>query len=326
MPSTPKTSLLHRCWPWLKRLAFGLFFIAAGSLLVRQVRGTDWGAVLQALQGYPLAVLVLAAALAAASFALYSCFDLLGRRYTGHTLATPTVMAVTAVSYVFNLNLGSLVGGIGFRYRLYSRLGLATGVITRILSLSLVTNWMGYLLVGGLVFCTMPPPLPEHWAISAVHLRVIGAVLLGMAAVYLALCAFSARREFAIRGHPLALPSAPMAGLQLVMGAANWLLMSGVIFVLLQQRVAFGTVVSVLLLAGVAGVVTHIPAGLGVLEAVFTVLLSQQLPPPVIVAALVAYRVIYYAAPLAVATVAYAVMEGRASTRSMPAELQRDSI
>ena len=32
-------------------------------------------------------------------------------------------MTVTFVSYVFNLNLGSLVGGVAFRYRLYSRLG-----------------------------------------------------------------------------------------------------------------------------------------------------------------------------------------------------------
>jgi hypothetical protein len=33
-------------------------------------------------------------------------------------------MGVTFISYAFNLNLGSLVGGVAFRYRLYSRLGL----------------------------------------------------------------------------------------------------------------------------------------------------------------------------------------------------------
>ena len=38
------------------------------------------------------------------------------------------VMAVNFVSYAFNLCIGSLVGGVGFRYRLYSRLGLAPGV------------------------------------------------------------------------------------------------------------------------------------------------------------------------------------------------------
>ena len=41
----------------------------------------------------------LAVLLAVASFSLYSCFDLLGRRYTGHTLGTVTVMTVTFVAF-----------------------------------------------------------------------------------------------------------------------------------------------------------------------------------------------------------------------------------
>ena len=96
------------------------------------------------------------------------------------------------------------------------------------------------------------------------------------------------------------------------MGATNWLIMSGIVFVLLQQRIAFPVVVSVLMLAGIAGVITHIPAGLRVLEAVFVALFFSQLPTPAIMAALVAYRVIYDVAPLRVAATAYVVMEARA--------------
>ena len=70
--------------------------------------------------------------------------------------------------------------------------------------------------------------------------------------------------------------------------------------------------VSVLLLAAVAGVITHVPAGLGVLEAVFIALLSHKMPQAAILAALVAYRVIYYLAPLSIATMVYLVMEARA--------------
>ena len=53
-------------------------------------------------------------------------------------------MAVNFISYAFNLNLGALVGGVAFRYRLYTQLGLKLGVITRVLSLSMLTNWLGY--------------------------------------------------------------------------------------------------------------------------------------------------------------------------------------
>lgn len=299
-------------WPWLKRGATTVFFGLVAWLLITQARTIDWQEVLTSLQAYPLSVAGIAVLLAAASFTLYSCFDLLGRRYTGHTLSTPTVMTVTFVSYVFNLNLGSLVGGVAFRYRLYSRLGLKTGLITRVMSFSMLTNWIGYLLLGGLVFSIMPPALPDSWPISSTHLRLVGIVLVLIAAGYLALCAFSRQRELTIRGHDIVLPSARLAALQLLMGASNWLIMSGIIFVLLQQRIEFPAVVSVLLLAAVAGVITHVPAGLGVLEAVFVALLSHQMPQPAILAALVAYRVVYYLAPLCIAAVVYLVMEARA--------------
>ncbi len=305
-------------WPWLKRAAITVFFGAVLSLLVTQAREVDWAEVLTALRGYSALSVGLAVVLAVASFALYSCFDLLGRHYTGHTLGTLTVMTVTFVSYVFNLNLGSLVGGVAFRYRLYSRMGLATGTITRVLSLSMLTNWMGYLLLGGLVFSVMPPTLPDSWPISTFALRLIGGVLVAVAAGYLALCAFSAQRTLSIRGHTIDLPSARLAAVQLAMGAANWLIMSGIVFVLLQQRIAFPTVVSVLLLAGIAGVITHIPAGLGVLEAVFVALLSHQMPQSALLAGLVAYRVVYYLAPLALAAVVYLVTEARARSLAVP--------
>ena len=312
-PAGAKLKISERpWWPWLKRGATTVFFGLVAWLLITQARTIDWQEVLTSLQAYPLSVAGIAVLLAAASFLLYSCFDLLGRRYTGHTLSTPTVMTVTFVSYVFNLNLGSLVGGVAFRYRLDSRLGLKTGLITRVMSFSMLTNWIGYLLLGGLVFSIMPPALPDSWPISTVHLRLVGMVLVLIAAGYLALCAFSRQRELTVRGHHIVLPSARLAALQLLMGASNWLIMSGIIYVLLQQRIEFPAVVSVLLLAAVAGVITHVPAGLGVLEAVFVALLSHQLPQPAILAALVAYRVVYYLAPLCIAAVVYLVMEARA--------------
>ena len=300
-------------WPWLRRGATALFFIVVASLLVSQARTIEWAEVLASLQRYPLRTLAVAGALAVLSFTLYSCFDLLGRRYTGHALGTGSVMLVTFVSYAFNLNLGSLVGGIAFRYRLYSRLGLRNGMITRVMTLSMLTNWTGYLLLGGLVFSLLPPAgLPAHWKIDTAQLRYIGFALVALAGGYLALCAFVRQRTLQWRGHAIELPSPQMASLQLLMGAGNWLLMSGIVFFLLQQRVEFSAVVGVLLLAAIAGVITHIPAGLGVLEAVFVALLSHQLPRHELLAALVAYRVIYYLVPLALASALYFVMEARA--------------
>jgi glycosyltransferase 2 family protein len=299
-------------WPWFKRGATFVFFVLVAWLLVTQAREIEWAEVISSMKKYSVTGLVTAAALSAASFLVYSCYDLLGRRYTGHRLSAPTVMTVTFISYVFNLNLGSLVGAIAFRYRLYSRLGLEPGVITRITTFSMLTNWVGYLMLGGLVFAVMPPTLPESWAITAFHLRLIGLLLVAVASGYLALCAFSRKRSLQVRGHEIELPSLQLALLQVAIGAVNWLLMSGIVYVLLQQRIEFPAVVSVLLLAAIAGVITHIPAGLGVLEAVFVALLSHKLPQHEILAALVAYRVVYYLAPLVIAAVVYLATEARA--------------
>ena len=310
-------------WPWLKRGVTTLFFVLVGYLMVSQARSVEWDRVLSSLKQYPVATLWGAVALSFASFMLYSCFDLLGRHYTGHSLKARTVMTLTFVSYAFNLNLGSAVGGIAFRFRLYSRLGLALAVITRVMSISMLTNWMGYVLLAGLLFSLQPPALPVLWKIDAVQLRLIGVLLLGAASAYLATCALSRRRTLRLRGHEFALPSFQLAGLQMVMGASNWLLISSIMFVLLQQRIDFFTVASVLLLAAIAGVITHIPGNLGVLEAVFVALLSHRLAQHELLAGVLTYRVVYYLIPLVIATLVYLVMEAKLKKRPDLAQIAK---
>ncbi|SEK63999.1 hypothetical protein SAMN05518845_102207 [Variovorax sp. YR750] len=302
----------HSWWPWARRAAVWGFFALIAWLLVRQARTIEWEDVLDAIRALPATALLAAAALAACSFTLYSTYDLLGRHLTRHRLGTGTVMGVTFISYAFNLNLGSLVGGVAFRYRLYSRLGLANDTITRVLGFSMLTNWLGYLVVAGAAFCFWPMTLPPDWKIDSEGLRILGAVLLMVALAYLVLCATSRGRAWRVRGHELRVPGLAMALLQLAMSCANWSLMGGVIWFLLQGQVEYTQVLAVLLVAAVAGVVTHVPAGLGVLEAVFVALLSHEVPQAQLLGALLAYRGLYYLLPLGVATLGYLVTEARA--------------
>jgi uncharacterized membrane protein YbhN (UPF0104 family) len=296
---------------WFKRLVGALFFTLLAVLLVREARLIEWHSVWHAARAYPWPVLLTAAAMAASSLLLYSCFDLLGRRYTGHTLSTPAVMHVTFISYVFNLNLGSLVGALALRYRLYSRLGLGYATITRVLSLSMLSNWQGYVLLAGAVFSLHPLALPPTWGVSGAGLRWLGLALLALGLAYLLLCAFSKRRQITLRGYPVCLPTWRMALLQSAMGMGNWLLMSGILVALLPQQIAWSMVVSTLLVAALAGVIAHVPAGLGVLEAVFVAMLSPPMLKTELLAALLVYRVIYHLAPLLLATLLYGVAEAR---------------
>jgi glycosyltransferase 2 family protein len=298
-------------WPWVRRLLSLAFFLLVAYLLTTYARGVDWDEVLSTVRQRPPGSILLACLLAALSYALYSCFDLLGRYATGHRLKTTQVMAVNFICYAFNLNLGALIGGVAFRYRLYSRFGLDAETVTRILAMSMLTNWMGYLLLSGPAFLLSPVLLPDDWKVGSAGIRVLGCVLSGIALAYLALCAFSRRRAWSVKGYEISLPGFRIALLQLAISTANWLLIATAIYVLLEQTLVFPLVLSVLLIAAIAGVITHVPAGLGVLEAVFVALLSDRLPTHVILAALLTYRAIYYIGPLVVATVLYLVIEAR---------------
>ncbi len=298
-------------WPWVRRAASLLFFAVVGWLLFKYGHRIDWGDVWASLRNLPLPALLAAVGLAVASHLLYSCFDLIGRRYTGHNLRTGIVMPVNFISYAFNLNFGSLVGAVAFRYRLYSRLGLDNGTITQVLTLSMLTNWLGYLVLAGTVFTMAPLELPPTWKMDSQGLRWLGMGLLALAALYLGLCVWSKKRSFSIRGHDLMLPRPRMVAVQLGLSCANWLVMGGIIFVLLQGKLPYPTVLSVLLVAAVAGVVTHVPAGLGVLEAVFVTLLSHRISEGQLLAALLGYRAVYYIGPLVIAALMYLAMEVR---------------
>jgi uncharacterized membrane protein YbhN (UPF0104 family) len=301
----------HPWWPWVKRILGLAFVLVVGYMLVRYARNVDWGQVKQSVLELPREVLMVAFLFAAVSHGVYSLMDLVGRHYTGHRLSKRKVMQISFISYAFNLNLGSLVGGIGFRYRLYSKLGVRYGNITRIVTLSMVTNWLGYILLAGLVFTIAPMQLPPHWKLDGAELQLLGVGLLAFSVIYLGLCAFSKRRSWTIRGHEIDLPSIRMAVAQLGISSVHWITMAAVPWMLLQGQVDYATTLQVLLIAAIAGVIMHIPGGLGVIEAVFIALLSHRIPEHQLLGALLAYRALYYLTPLIVGALLYLKVEVR---------------
>ncbi|WP_339460282.1 lysylphosphatidylglycerol synthase domain-containing protein [Pseudomonas sp. EA_105y_Pfl2_R69] len=303
-------SSARRDWRALGKRLLGLgFFILVLGLLVALTRRLDWQELLAALRGYRTSTLLLAAATAFASYALYSGFDLIGRAYTRHHLPLRQVLPVTFVCYAFGLNLGAWIGSIGLRFRLYSQLGLRPSEITKVLTLSLMTNWLGYSGLLGVVLAFGLIVPPAGWELGIPGLRLLGGGLLVLLLGYLLLCAFSRRRYWTIRGHEIYLPSLGMGLLQVALGASNWALMALVLNILLPAQLGYPAVLGALLVSAFAGVITHIPAGLGVMEVVFIALLQQQASIGVLLAGLIGYRVVYYLLPLALAGLGYALLE-----------------
>lgn len=314
----------HAKWRWLRWGLTLVFFVAVAGLLLRLGGNVEWTAVWRGAQANTPATLLLAALLATISHGLVSSFDLLGRHVTGHGLPVARVGLIAWVSYAFNLNLGALVGGAGFRWRLYSRQGLENTVIAQVYGLSVITNWLAYLVLLGAVLLFWPIALPDDWQLGRHGLTVMGVVAPSIAVAYLLACALAPRKHWQWRGHGFDLPSGRVAIVQLLLSATNWLVIGTLIHALLGRQVDFALVLGVTLLAAVAGAITHVPAGLGVLEAVFVALLAHVLPQNEVLAALLTYRALYYLGPLVLAVVAFAIMEfgWRRVTRAERAQLR----
>lgn len=301
-----------------KRAFTAALFIAVPVLLVIMVKNLDWHEVRHGLTAYSLGTLLIGVGIAASSYLVYCSFDLLGRFYTGHQLSTRQVVPITFVCYAFTLNLSSWVGGIALRYRLYSRLGLEVATISRILALSLMTNWLGYMLLAGVVFSSRLLTLPAHWSIGTTALQGIGVGLLAVVMTYLLACRFAKRRTWHIRRQEIELPTLKLALVQVALGALNWSLMAALIYLLLPANAFYPAVLGVLLISSIAGVITHIPAGLGVLEAVFIALMQDHIAQSSVLVALIGYRVLYFLLPLGVALVVYWVLERQAKRSGEP--------
>ena len=305
--------MTHKPWhTWGKRLLTLLFIVLIPVLLFLLARNLDWNEVRQSLVAYKPSTLIIGLGLALCSYLTFASYDLLARAYIGHHLPARQVLPIAFVCYAFNLNFTTWVGGVALRYRLYGRLGLDTATITKILTLGLLTNWMGYMLLAGTVFALRLVKLPESWAVGVTGLQLIGFLLLGIALAYLLACGFAKRRTWRVREHEITLPSLRLALCQVALGASNWALMAALIYWLLPDDLFYPSVLGILLISCVAGVVAHIPAGLGVLEAVFLALLHGQLGQGTLVAALLGYRTLYYLIPLLLAVITYLVLEKRA--------------
>lgn len=313
----------QRWWPWLITAVSGAFVAFVGYLIWQQGSRVDWPTVWQSFRALPASVMWTAGALAWSSHLLYSTFDLFGRHYTRHGLTVPRTMGITLIAYPFTLNLGSLIGGVTTRYRLYSRQGVGVGQIGQIVGLSILTNWLGYFVLTAAVFWVWTPQLPVGWEIGASQLRWIGTGLAAFTVGYLALCVWRRGQALTVRGYDFPMPHWSTGLLQVALSTANWMVMGGALWLLTQQQAPYAASLATILLGAIAGLISRIPAGLGVLEAVGTTVLSAYMPPPQALAAVLAYRALYFFAPLAVAALAFGATEiwwrKRAATAPPPA-------
>jgi len=301
---TPK--MLNR----LTLLASLAVFVAAVYVLytdLRHIRMADVAAELSAL---PAMHLVTAVLFIVASYALLTGYDYLGLRYIGRMLPFRRFGSTSFIAFAVSHNIGlALASGGSVRYRLYSGFGFGAGEIGQIVIFCAFTYALGITSVGGLVLSIDPVDIAAILRLSAPLVRMSGVGLLAFGLCYIG-ASIICRHPFMIGKWRFHMPTFGSCLAQIALASVDLALAAAVVYVLLpaDAAVTYRTFLGIFVLAAAASVLSHVPGGLGVFEAVIVAMLPDVAPASSM-GALVAFRCIYFLLPLAIATIAMALYE-----------------
>ncbi len=298
---------LRHLAPFAGVALFGVALVA----LHHALRDVHYRDIVRALHDLPWTSVLLALATTTLGYGALTLYDTLACRYVGRPLHYRQTAFASFVGYAFSHTLGvAVVSGGAIRLRLYTAWGLSATEVGAILLFNGLTFALGFAVLGGVMLVVDPPHLPAALPLPVHSPRGLGVVLLLLALGYVATTALR-RTPILVRGRELRMPTPALAVRQIAVATADWTCASLTLWALLPAapHVSYPTVLGAYLLAQTAGVMSHLPGGLGVFETVIVLLLAPPLDTHTVVGSLVAFRAVYYFLPLVVAAVALGVHE-----------------
>jgi phosphatidylglycerol lysyltransferase len=296
---------------WMAPLLVLGVLAVASTVLRRELSAFRYHDVMQRAQAIPLHSLSFAVALTLLAYAVLPGYDVLGLRYIGARLPFAKVAFGSVIAYGLSQTLGlPLLTGASVRFRLWSAWGLSSAEIARAASFTSATFALGLVLVTGTALSLEPASFGEVVGVHLTLLRPVGVACLGLVGAYV-LWSASRRVPIRIREWEFPVPPVRLAVAQLLVASLDWVLAGAVLFVLLPpgHGILFWPFLGAFLLAQVAGILSHVPGGVGVFETAMVLLLRPELPADVSLGALLVFRAVYYLFPFAVAVVLLAASE-----------------
>jgi uncharacterized membrane protein YbhN (UPF0104 family) len=296
----------------LRRLAplagVALFCLALG-LLYHELSNVHLSDVLRVLRAIPRERLLLALALTILGYATMTGYDALAIHALGRSLPYRRIALASFLACSVSNTLGHpLFTGTPLRARLYSGWGLSAVEIARIVAFGFLTFWLGFLALAGASFALEPMALPKAIRLPEAGIRPLGVVFLTLAGGWLAVAVLR-KKPLTVRGVEVPVPGLPTALVQIALSSLDWLLAAAVLHTLLPPRfdLPFPAFVGCFLLAQLAGILSQVPGGLGVFETTLVLLLPHSGAEAL--GAVLAFRIVYYLLPVAVALIVLAGYE-----------------
>ncbi|RDS90280.1 bifunctional lysylphosphatidylglycerol flippase/synthetase MprF [Pseudomonas fluorescens] len=297
-------------------LLFAIALIACRHLLLE----LDLYALHDSILEVPKPALLGAFAAAVAGFVILLGYEFSGARYAGVNLPAKTLALGGFTAFAIGNAIGlSMLSGGSVRYRLYARHGIGASEVAHM-------TVFASLALG----CALPPLAAlatlSNLPAASTYLHLPQMVLGGVAGAVLLLSAMLCigiyRRRLPEQSYPdnllvkagrrtLRLPGRRLTFLQLIITALDVAAAATVLYMLLPEAPPFGPFLLVYLLALAAGVLSHVPGGVGVFEAILLAAFADKLGAAPLAAALLLYRMIYVVLPLLIACVFLLVNEAQ---------------
>jgi phosphatidylglycerol lysyltransferase len=311
--------------PWTRWLSLGInvaLFAVAIAVLRHVLTAYKLSDIVDALHRIGWRYSVASLVLTILGYASLVGYDYLSLHLAGHPIPIRRMWSASFVSHaVQNSAPISIVAGGGLRYKLFSRLGVTGSETAAVVAGNLLTFVIGLFAVAGLSFVIAPIPIPASFHLPIHSLQPVGIVFLVIVAISLILSQRGVG-TITLWRWKLDLPTGKMLREQLAVSAADWLLSSTALYVLMVAGgpVSFPIFLSGFLLAQIVTQIFPLPGGIGVFEAAILLLRPPELAAPLATAALLVYRVVYYLVPLCAAAALLAIeASGKDKRRAAPA-------
>ena len=295
---------------WIGPLAALLVFGAVAYILHGEIARLHFDRVFAHLQAIPRTHVLAALGFTAISYWVLSCYDVLALRYLRKRLRYGRILFTSFIASAFGHTLGfaAFTGG-AIRFRLYASAGVTAVEVATIAAFASLSIGIGLATLAGLSLFLSPAQ-----SVAVLHLGhgltfLVGALLLSAVAAYTAWSALS-RGVLEIRGWALRAPG-PAIGLpQVAVGVLDLSLAGSVLWWLLPSgpHIRFIPFIGAYAIAVIAGIVSHVPGGIGVFETVMLLTLGG-IPPEALLGSLLAYRAVYYLVPLLFGAVLFGYKE-----------------
>jgi uncharacterized membrane protein YbhN (UPF0104 family) len=313
---------------WLGPSLVLLIFCGAVWLLYTQLTARDLQHVAHRLHSIVTTKpsrIFLAIGLTVINYMILVGYDLLAVRYVGEKLPLRRVALASFTAYTCGYNFGSTLAGTSVRYRLYSAWGVPTFKILQLLVILALTFWFGMFFLAGVVFLVAPLDMPAALHLPFANTRPLGGIFLAIALIYVGLSALhngQVRLALTVRGRKwfdwmLPVPPFKLTVYQILIASADLLMVAAVLYSLWpgSEPIGYLRVLGVYMLVFVTGVLTHVPGGYGVMEAVLVSIIPDMGHRSDVIASWLLFRAVYYLIPLAFSAVILGWYELRLSRR-----------